>query len=203
MLTVLTGSTGFVGVFVLVELLLRLPADSTVVCLVRVSLPTHSVYPEEPARAAATAKARVEAALFSFGLLAMAESLNWRRCVDAQPANLSLPLLCLAPETFAALGAHVGLVLHCGAIVNGARPYSRCQATNVGGTASLLQLASLSCTTKGSKDCKQRLCGEQVGGGNHGAPCVRPRAQRLRSTPRQRLWRHRRRWPWRRRRRKR
>ena len=131
---VLTGATGFVGVFLLVQLLRDLPPGGAVVCPVRCD------------GTAEVAAGRIAAALQLHDLAAVAEGLNWRARVVAVPADLGHPsgALGLRPRAFAALGAAASLVLHCAAEVNGALPYSRLRAANVDGTATLLRLAALS-----------------------------------------------------------
>lgn len=117
---VLTGATGFVGAFVLRDLLAR--GACRVRCLVRAPnrdagweriAANASVYLDLPAEAAA----RVEVI-----------------CGDLGAAHLGLG----GEEALTAFVAGADGVLHLGAQVNFAHPYARLRAANVGGTAALL-----------------------------------------------------------------
>jgi amino acid adenylation domain-containing protein/thioester reductase-like protein len=118
----LTGATGFLGAFLLRELLDRTAAQ--IHCLVR---------------------AEDEAA----ALERIRQSLRGRRLgedgierVVAVPGDLSVPALGLSPPAFERLGDEIDLVVHNGAWVNHLEPYRRLRAANVGGTAEVLRLAA-------------------------------------------------------------
>ncbi|MET0233005.1 MAG: amino acid adenylation domain-containing protein [Kibdelosporangium sp.] len=119
----LTGATGFVGAFLLRELLAR--TNGEVFCLVR-------------APGSAQAAGRVRQAIES-----------WRLGVDpddprivAVPGDLATAGLGLDERTRRRLADAVGAVFHVGAEVNHLSPYARLKAANVDGTAELVRLAA-------------------------------------------------------------
>ncbi|MER7129142.1 non-ribosomal peptide synthetase [Streptosporangium saharense] len=116
----LTGATGFLGAYLLAELLGRTDAD--VHCLVRGDAP------EE----------RLRAGLERYGL--WEETFAGR--IVAERGDLGLAGLGLPEGRFAALAATVDLVVHNGAVVNFALPYRRLRAANVDGLVEVLRLAA-------------------------------------------------------------
>ncbi|HEX2178135.1 MAG TPA: thioester reductase domain-containing protein, partial [Actinomycetota bacterium] len=119
----LTGATGFLGAFLLHELLEQ--SDAEILCLVRAA---------DEARAAE----RLRTALETVGL--------WRdedepRIVPVV-GNLARPRLGLVDDSYGELAGTVDLILHNGAWVNAMYPYSMLKATNVGGTEQILRLAA-------------------------------------------------------------
>ncbi|MEV6521863.1 amino acid adenylation domain-containing protein [Longispora sp. NPDC051575] len=119
----LTGATGFLGAFLLRELLDRTDAD--VYCLVRA--------PDEP-----TGHRRLRTALTGYGL--WDDALGHR--IVAVPGDLERPLLGLAPAAFAALADRLDAVFHNGARVNHLDGYARLRAANVDGTRAVLRFAT-------------------------------------------------------------
>jgi thioester reductase-like protein len=121
---VVTGATGFVGAFVLAELLRRTPARVT--CLVR-------------AGGEAQAAQRLRDTL--------AKYLLWDESFAARlrvvPGDLAAPRFGLSASRFAELAADVDVVFHSGAYVNFARAYEDLHAANVRGTEEVLRLAAL------------------------------------------------------------
>jgi amino acid adenylation domain-containing protein/thioester reductase-like protein len=119
----LTGASGFLGAFLLHELLERTGAE--VHCLVR-------------APDAARGLRRIRDALSAHGL--------WRAGyaarVVAVPGDLAAPRLGLADDGFARLAAKVDAVYHAGGLVNFVYPYSLLRAANAAGTVEVLRLAS-------------------------------------------------------------
>ncbi|MBW4721910.1 thioester reductase domain-containing protein [Saccharothrix sp. SC076] len=119
----LTGATGFLGAFLLRELLSRTAA--TVHCLVR-------------------------AADVDEGLRKVEANLRWYRLWDdVDPARLRVvvgdlaqPRLGLAEDVFDGLARLVDAVYHAGATVNWLRPYGDLRASNVLGTQEVLRLAA-------------------------------------------------------------
>ncbi|MGW0217754.1 thioester reductase domain-containing protein [Micromonospora chokoriensis] len=119
----LTGATGFVGAFLLRDLLRTTRA--TVHCLVR-------------ADDADAAVKRLRA------------NLEWYRLQDEVDlgrvrvvvGDLALPTLGLAPDVFDDLARRVDVVHHAGAAVNWLHPYSTLRAANVDGTVEILRLAA-------------------------------------------------------------
>ncbi|MCE7082364.1 amino acid adenylation domain-containing protein [Streptomyces sp. ST2-7A] len=121
----LTGATGFLGAFLLRELLDRTSAD--IHCLVRA---------DDTERAFG----RVRRSLVEYGL--WNESTRGR--IVPVPGDLEKPLLGLRPERFDALAALTDVVYHNGAWVNAVEPYARLRASNVSGTEEVLRLAARS-----------------------------------------------------------
>jgi thioester reductase-like protein len=123
----LTGATGFLGSFLLRELLTRTDAD--VLCLVR----------------AATEEAGRQRILDALS--------GWARHVEPRPeriapllGELSEPAFGLGEEQFCRLAAAADAVYHNGALVNFVYPYSRLRATNIEGTHEVLRFAARHCT---------------------------------------------------------
>ncbi len=118
----LTGATGFLGAFLLRELLQR--TDSEIFCLVR------GTTDEER-------RERLAGVLASYGLWED----RFASRILAVPGDLSLPRFGLDGAAFDALAARVGVIYHNGAEVNFVYPYARLRGPNVLGTAEVLRLA--------------------------------------------------------------
>jgi thioester reductase-like protein len=118
----LTGATGFLGAFLLDELLERTSAE--VVCLVR-------------AADAERGLQRIRANLANYGLKAS----EFDARVVALPGDFSQPLLGLTPAQFGKLAERVDAIYHNGADVNLGLPYDALRATNVFGAQEILRLA--------------------------------------------------------------
>ncbi|HVY45044.1 MAG TPA: thioester reductase domain-containing protein, partial [Minicystis sp.] len=119
----LTGATGFVGSFLLAELLAR--PGVHVHCLVR-------------ADDAASATRKLRDALASREL-----SLDgFDERVHVVVGDLDAPRLGLDGATYATLAERVDAILHDGANVNAMLPYGRLRRTNVLGTVEILRLAA-------------------------------------------------------------
>jgi thioester reductase-like protein len=127
---VLSGATGYVGIFLLVELLRQVPPTILITCLVRAS-------------DLQSAFARLAAALALYSLIDAAVALKWRERIKPLLADLGKPGLGVVSSQLKALGASAVLVLHCGALVNAALPYSKLKDTNVGGTVEMIRLAAV------------------------------------------------------------
>lgn len=119
----LTGATGYVGAFLLDELLRRTDAD--VVCLVRAA-------DEEQAHH------RVVSNLQRYGI-----GTDRAERIRTVPGDLGETRLGLSENAFAALHAQVGSVLHCGGAVKWTYPYRGLAPANVDGTREVLRLATL------------------------------------------------------------
>ena len=119
----LTGATGFLGAFLLHELLHQTSAN--IYCLVR--SPNID-----------KGKKRLQNKLKSFSL--------WDKtfCSRIIPVigNLSQPLLGLSKQLFLYLANRIDIIYHNGAWVNHVFPYTLLKATNVLGTQEILRLAS-------------------------------------------------------------
>ena len=117
----LTGATGFLGAFVLRELLDR--ASGTVACVVR-------------ARDADAALARVHANLDRYGLSRAGDAER----IEALAGDLAAPRLGLDRETWHDLVERLDGAIHSGAAVDFFADYRRLRAANVGSTVELLRL---------------------------------------------------------------
>ncbi len=119
----LTGATGFLGAYVLRDLIDLSAAEA--VCLVRADSDEDGIR-------------RIRRNLESYGL--------WREGDAARLVpvlgDLSSPLLGLTPEAFAALAQRVDAIVHNGGQVNFIAPYAHLEAANVGGTREVLRLAT-------------------------------------------------------------
>jgi len=123
---VLTGANGFLGAFLLRELLDRTRA--TVHCLVR-------------ANNAAEARERLLDNLADLRLGDLPAGVAER--IVAVPGDLAEPSWGLSEREFRALAEVAEAVHHCGAWVNFTYPYRTLKPANVGGTVEALRLAAL------------------------------------------------------------
>ncbi|MET7771699.1 thioester reductase domain-containing protein [Nocardia sp. NPDC005366] len=119
----LTGATGFVGAFVLRELLDR---HERVHCLVRAEDIDH-------------ARRRIADNLAGYGLSCGPDDLKGLIPVVA---DLSRPLGGLEPADYDRLSDSVGQIVHAGALVKWTYPFRGLEAVNVGGTREMLRLAT-------------------------------------------------------------
>ena len=119
----LTGATGFLGAFLLHELLQRTQAD--IYCLVRSS-------------DGETGKQKIQQKLESY--------LIWDHTFSSRiipiVGDLSQPLLGLSEQQFQELAVQLDAIYHSGALVNSMSPYGTFKAANVLGTQEVLRLAS-------------------------------------------------------------
>jgi thioester reductase-like protein len=118
----LTGATGYLGAFLLAELVRR--TEATVYCLVR-------------AGSREQANQRVVANLKKCGLTVPGLASR----VVALPGDLARPCLGLDEDTFARLAHVVDAIYHNGAEVNFAYPYESLAPANVEGTREVVRLA--------------------------------------------------------------
>jgi amino acid adenylation domain-containing protein/thioester reductase-like protein len=119
----LTGGTGFLGAFLLHELLARTRAE--VHCLVR------AVTVEE-------GRKRIQEALASIGL----EEDGGSPRIIPVPGDLSRPYLGLSPQRFDELASEIDVIYHNGAVVSALYPYWVHKPANVLGTREVLRLSS-------------------------------------------------------------
>ncbi|HYU34097.1 MAG TPA: amino acid adenylation domain-containing protein [Thermoanaerobaculia bacterium] len=119
----LTGATGFVGAFLLREILDR--TSGPIHCLVR-------------AKSAREGASRLRSVLESYGL--------WRSeardRIVAVPGDLTRPRLGLSEEGFSRLAGQIGAIVHCGASVHFTSPFAVSRAANVEGTIEVLRLSA-------------------------------------------------------------
>ncbi|KAJ9657985.1 hypothetical protein H2198_003953 [Neophaeococcomyces mojaviensis] len=125
----LTGATGFLGAFLLNDLLESTSAQ--IICLVRFNDPSVEDIPG--------GIARIRKNLIDMGL--WRDSIMER--VEILPGNLSRKRFGLAPDTFDSLARRIQVIVHCAATVNLVYPYAALRAANVGGTREILRLACL------------------------------------------------------------
>jgi amino acid adenylation domain-containing protein/thioester reductase-like protein len=119
----LTGATGFLGAFLLRELLIR--GHGVVRCLVR-------------AESKPDGLARIRSAMAKYDL--WQEDFATR--IDAIPGDLRKLRFGLDPKAFETLADSVDAVIHSAAQVNYVQTYSAHRAANVGGTAEVIRLAA-------------------------------------------------------------
>ncbi|MFC8669213.1 amino acid adenylation domain-containing protein [Streptomyces sp. NPDC057199] len=184
----LTGATGFLGAFLLTELLARAPGR--IHCLVRAGS-------EDDARK------RLEENLRRYGLSVPADRLH------PVPGDLGRPRLDLTAEDFERLGARLGLIVHAGARVDMLASYDQLAPVNIGGTRELLRLATAGRLTPlhyvSTGDPKDELVRSHVGYGltkwraerlvdaarEAGVPAGIIRLPRLTGDTRRGMWNHR------------
>ncbi|PSN72939.1 nonribosomal peptide synthetase 10 [Corynespora cassiicola Philippines] len=123
----LTGVTGFLGAFLLRDLLESTSAQ--IICLVR--------FPDASEEDLPAGIARIRRNLLDFGL--WSDSIMER--VEILPGNLSRKRFGLAPEAFSELSSRVEVIVHAAATVNLVYPYAALQKPNVNGTKEILRLA--------------------------------------------------------------
>ncbi|MEO5952397.1 MAG: thioester reductase domain-containing protein, partial [Chloroflexia bacterium] len=120
-----TGASGFLGAFLLYELLER--TDANIYCLVRAHDILH-------------ARKRIKANLLNYGL--------WIEKHESRifpvVGDLAEPRLGASDEEYGFLTSVVDTIYHNGGMVNFVAPYSQLKAANVLGTQEVLRFASLS-----------------------------------------------------------
>ncbi|MEG4112712.1 MULTISPECIES: thioester reductase domain-containing protein [unclassified Microcoleus] len=121
----LTGATGFVGAFLLHELLLHNP-QATIYCLVR-------------ADNLEFATSRLCSTLQNYEIWEE----DFSRRIIPIIGDLSKPFLGLSTPNFSELADVVDVIYHCGAYVNLVYPYTALRDANVGGTKEILRLATM------------------------------------------------------------
>jgi amino acid adenylation domain-containing protein/thioester reductase-like protein len=119
----LTGATGFLGAFLLQELLQQTRSD--IYCLVR-------------ADSLAEGQARIQASLKRY--LLWDEDFSNR--IKLVLGDLSQPFLGIKTSQFERLAEKIDIIYHCGAWVNIIYPYSILKAANTVGTQEVIRLAS-------------------------------------------------------------
>ncbi|MFE7568532.1 thioester reductase domain-containing protein [Streptomyces sp. NPDC057539] len=122
----LTGATGFVGTWLLRELLER--TDLTVLCLIR-------------GRDDAHARQRLLAALSAQGLGHIADHTPYAARTTAVAGDLALPGLGLTATRWRSLAEECDLIVHGGAMVNLLYDYRMHREPNVRGTAEMISFA--------------------------------------------------------------
>ncbi|MBI3653760.1 MAG: amino acid adenylation domain-containing protein [Acidobacteria bacterium] len=118
----LTGVTGYLGVFLLEQLLLETNADAY--CLVR-------------ANDVADGHRRIQETMAHYHIWNEA----FRQRIHPVVGDLAKPLFGLSALEFAELAETVDVIYHCGALVNFVYPYSALKPANVQGTQEVIRLA--------------------------------------------------------------
>ena len=124
----LTGGTGFLGAFLLLELLEQTHAN--IYCLVR------------NCNSLAEGKQKIEANLKHRRLDSILGNEDFLARIVPVLGDLSQPLLGLEEEQFYQLGEEIDVIYHAGAWVNIIYPYIAMRDANVRGTREILRLAS-------------------------------------------------------------
>jgi len=123
----ITGATGFLGAYLLGELLQQ--TDRMIHVLVRAQDEEHG-------------RNRIEAALRSTGALRTVAAADlWQR-LKIVPGDLREPRLGLAPEVWDGLSTNVSAIYHCGAEVDYVKSYRAMRRANVQGTGEIIRLAT-------------------------------------------------------------
>nr|AEN94433.1 long-chain fatty-acid-CoA ligase FadD9 [Philodina roseola] len=127
MTILITGTTGFVGAFLLAELLCTYPRDTRFICLVRC---TSSEGAQDPMD-------RIEKTMHFYHLWKE----DYRSQIVAMKGDLSKRYFDLDHATYELLSTQVHLIFHCAANVNFVLPYSRLYDANVLATKEILHFA--------------------------------------------------------------
>lgn len=120
-----TGSTGYLGAFIVAEALKR--THATLYCLIRATSPEHAIR-------------RLGETLAKYGLWDDVKALTPGRVVPVL-GDLAKPGLGMATEAIRALEGEVDAIIHCGAHVNLVAPYHALRRPNVLGTQGVLLMA--------------------------------------------------------------
>lgn len=123
----LTGATGFLGAFLLSDLLES--TSARIVCLVRFNDPSPG---DRVAGIAALRRNLLDLGLWHDSIMDR---------VDILPGNLSRRQLGLSTDEFEELAVRVQVIVHAAAAVNLVYPYAALRGANVGGTREILRLA--------------------------------------------------------------
>lgn len=129
----LTGSTGYLGAFLLKYLLENTSAH--ILCMVRFTEPSEDSRP--------AGMARVRKNLIDLGIW---DDSQLDR-IEIVAGNLARKRLGLSPEAFDHLASRVKVIIHAAATVNLVYPYAALRNANVGGTKEMIRLASRSGAT--------------------------------------------------------
>ena len=121
----ITGTTGFVGAFLLAEMLKVYPADCKFICLVRCKLLTDPLD-------------RIRQNMIFLQLW----NEDFRERIIALRGDLAQDRLGLDCGTYDDIAAKIDIIFHCGATVNFVLPYSVLYGPNVFGTRQIILLAA-------------------------------------------------------------
>lgn len=121
----LTGATGFLGAFILQDLLTRNSPSVKVVALVRTKGPGSTL-------------SRVKTTCQAYGIW----NESWSSRLECVAGDLEKPNFGLSPDVWDRLADEVDLVCHNGALVHWVLPYSRLRSPNVLSTMTILSLCA-------------------------------------------------------------
>lgn len=122
----LTGATGYVGAFLLSELIAQTDSRVQIHCLVR-------------GQTEAEARRKLIDSQSRYGLWKESSALR----IQIVQGDLGAPRFGLSDEAFVQLAEQIDLIVHCGAKVDHVRGYDAMKPANVTGTQTVLALASL------------------------------------------------------------
>ncbi|MBE9064901.1 thioester reductase domain-containing protein, partial [cf. Phormidesmis sp. LEGE 11477] len=121
----LTGATGFLGAFLLCELIQQ--TNASIYCLVRTDSTDNPI----------VGLNKIKACLLNYGI--------WENSFEERivpiAGDLAKPHLGLSPEEFQDLASCINVIYHNGAQVHHLSPYAKLRAPNVFGTREILKLA--------------------------------------------------------------
>jgi thioester reductase-like protein len=120
-----TGTTGFVGAFLLAELLSVYPSECKFICLVRCE---SMINPLD----------RIRQTMLFYQIW----NEDFQERIIPLQGDLAKPHFGLDDETYELLTNQVEIIFHCGAIVNFVFPYSQLYDSNVCGTREIIRLAT-------------------------------------------------------------
>ena len=123
----LTGATGYLGAFLLKDLLENTNAE--ILCLIRFTDPNVDC---RPAGIARIRKNLIDQGIWNDSMLER---------MEVVPGNLARSRLGLSPGDFDSLSKRVDVIVHAAATVNLVYPYAALRNANVGGTREVLRLA--------------------------------------------------------------
>jgi thioester reductase-like protein len=125
----ITGTTGFVGAFLLAELLTVYPSDCKFICLVRCESLVNPL-------------SRIRQNMLFYEI--------WKQAYEERiiplRGDLAKAYFGLDNETYKWLAHQIDIIFHCGATVNFVFPYSKLYGPNVFGTQEIIRLATYTST---------------------------------------------------------
>ncbi|CAF2520530.1 unnamed protein product [Rotaria sp. Silwood2] len=121
----ITGTTGFIGAFLLAELLLVYPSEYKFICLVRCESLTNPLD-------------RIRQNMLFHKIWQE----DFQERIIPLQGDLEKTYFGLDNETYESLANQIDIIFHCGAAVNFVLPYSRLYGSNVCGTQEIIRLAT-------------------------------------------------------------
>jgi fatty acid CoA ligase FadD9 len=121
----ITGTTGFVGAFLLAELLTIYPSNCKFICLVR-------------CESLGNPLERIRDNMLFYRIWKE----DYHERIIPLRGDLAKPYFGLDNETFESLANQTDIIFHCGATVNFVLPYSKLYGPNVCGTREIIRLAT-------------------------------------------------------------